>query len=1160
MHTSGWLLPTLALAVTTTLFSGCASAQPPHAGRGPSAPAGTQAAPANTSPTGYYRTPAIAGGTLLFCAEGDIWSAPLAGGRASRLTSHPGEETLPVVSPDGTTIAFAAQYEGPQEVYTMPIAGGLPVRRTYYGGRSVPVAWGSLGDTTDANSRLVVATRRYSTLPDTQLVVIDTADSDVHELPLAQAAEAGFDDRGDLFFTRPDFQGSHTRRYVGGTAQKIWRLNAPPAPDAQVKEATVLTADYDGTSASPMWFNGRVYFRSDRSGVMNIWSMTPDGKDARPETTHDDYEVKTPSLGVGPDGSGHIAYQHGADIWVLDLATGKTSPVPLRLESDLDQTREKWIDKPMGMVTAAHVSADGERVAITARGQVFVAPRKYGRLVEAERHPGVRYRDARFMPGDDGERLLTLSDESGEVEMWTLPANGVGEAAQLSTGADVLRWEAVPSPDGKLIAHHDKNQKLWVLDVATKTSKQIDENPVDAFTDLRWSPDSRYLAYASWAPNLNQIVKLYDSRSGSVTQLTTDRTSSFSPAWAPKGDFLYFLSERNLKSLVGSPWGTLQPEPFFDKRMKVYGLALRPGLRSPFEEPNELTRKAEEDKKHGADKADKADKAASKSAADGEKDSPKKDGDKTPPSPAPIEIELTGIADRVYETPVPAGNYRALSVNDKAFFFAAYEASADRDAKAELRAFAIDADALKKREWKIETVAAGVEDYELSQDGKSLLIRTANSIAIVDAAPAKADDLGKKAVDLSGWKLTIEPREEWRQMYNEAWRLHRDYFYDRNMNGVDWVAMKAKYAPLADRVACRSDLSDVLGQLIAELSALHQFVVGGDMRKGPEHVAVATLGADLVRDEAAGGYRIREVYLSDPDRPDLLSPLARPGLDIRAGDVVTMIDGQKTLAAAGVSEMLRNKAGRQVLIDTVRNGGAPTPSIVVPIDMGTDTELRYRQWELQRRAMVEEQGKGDIGYIHLRTMGTSDMADFARQYYPLFMRKGLVIDVRHNGGGNIDSWVLSRLMRKAWFYWQGRVGEQTWNMPYAFRGHMVVLCDEKTGSDGEAFSEGFRRLGLGKVIGTRTWGGEIWLSFSNYLVDKGIASAAEIGVYGPEGTWLIEGRGVEPDIVVDNPPVATFRGGDAQLEAAIHTLQQQIKEHPVEVPPVPKYPDKSWNK
>lgn len=1156
MSMPGLLLRTVVLTVTTGWFGGCAAAQPAEAG---AAGAEAPAAAASASPAGYYRMPAIAGDTLLFCAEGDLWSAPVTGGRASRLTSHPGEETLPVVSPDGTTIAFAAQYEGVQEVYTMPIAGGLPVRRTYYGGRSVPVAWGGwgpVGGGMDANAQLVVATRRYSTLPDTQLVVIDTTSGAVRELPLAQAAEAGFDDRGALFFTRPDFQGSHTRRYQGGTAQKIWRLD-PPQAGGEAREAAVLTADYDGTSASPMWSGGRVYFRSDRGGVMNIWSMAPDGKDAKAVTTHDDFEVKNPSLGVARDGKGRIAYQHGADIWVLDLASGQARPVSLRLETDLDQTREKWIDKPMAMVTATHISPDGERVAITARGQVFVAPKKFGRLVEATRKPGVRYRDARFMPGNEGANLLTLSDESGEVEMWTLPANGVGEAAQLSTGAEVLRWEAVPSPDGKFIAHHDKNLKLWVFDVATKANKQIDENPVENFADLRWSPDSRWLAYSSWAPNLNQIVKLYDTQSGAVTALTSDRTSSFSPAWHPKGEFLYFLSERNLESVVGSPWGTLQPEPFFDKRVKVYGLALKPGLRSPFEEPNELTKKAGEGEEAKGEGAKAKGEPAKGQAAKGEKDKEKEDQPKTPP---PIEIELNGIADRVYETAVPAGNYRGLSVNDKAFFFASFEASAEDEPKATLQAFAIDDEAMKKREWKAETVAEGVKDYELSQDGKSLMIRTETAIAIVDAAPAKVDDLGKKAVSLAGWKLTVEPREEWRQMYNEAWRLHRDYFYDRQMHGVDWNAMKAKYAPLVDRVACRSDLSDVLGQLIAELSALHHFVVGGDLRKGPESVAVATLGADLERDEAAGGYRIREIYASDPDRPELLSPLAKPGLDIRTGDVITMIDGDKTLSARDVSEMLRNKAGRQVLIHTTRDGGAATPSIVTPVDMGTDTELRYRQWELERRAMVEDQGKGDIGYIHLRTMGTGDIADFARQYYPLFMRKGLIIDVRHNGGGNIDSWVLSRLMRRAWFYWQGRVGEPTWNMPYAFRGHMVVLCDERTGSDGEAFSEGFRRLGLGKVIGTRTWGGEIWLSFSNYLVDKGIASAAEIGVYGPEGTWLIEGRGVEPDIVVDNLPVATFKGGDAQLDTAIRTLQQQIKEQPVEVPPVPKYPDKSWRK
>lgn len=1103
-------------------------------------------------PRGYYRFPALAGEWLIFAAEGDLWRVPLTGGTARRLTSHPGEERNPVVSPDGLTLAFVAQYEGPAEVYTMPVAGGLPVRRTFNGGRSTPVAWTTAAPAGDP-PRLVIATSRYSTLPATQLAQIDLATGATTLVPLAEASDAAFADDGTLFFTRLDFQGSHTRRYQGGTAQQLWRLEAAP-PGGELPEARPLTADYDGTSASPMLFDGRLYFRADRSGVMNIWSMGLDGKDLRQHTQHDDFEVKTPALGTLGPSRGRIAYQHGADIRLLDTAAGTTTIIDIALETDLDQMREKWVAKPLDLLTAAHLSPDGQHVALTARGRVFVAPRKTGRFVEAAAADGVRYRDGRFMPmppaADGGKptpTLLALSDQSGEVELWTMPASGVGAPRQLTTDADVLRWEAVPSPDGKRIAHHDKNNRLWILDVATGANTRIDQSEIDGFMHLAWSPDGRFLAYVAWAGNLQTQIKLYDAQTGGITPLTSDRTISMNPAWDPKGDWLYFLSDRNLQSVVSSPWGFLQPEPFFDKRTLVYALALRPGLRSPFEEPDELNPAPADEKKSDDAPGDKPADAAAK----------KDDADK-PATPKPVEIDLVGIAERIVPIPVPPGNYGALSVNDKALFFTASDAAVD--AKTRLHAFAIDPDALKKREWKLETIAPDIKGYQLSQDGQSLLIQTDSALAIIDAAATRPDDLSKSNINLSNWKLSLQPRQEWRQMYTEAWRLHRDYFYDPDMHGVDWKAMRAKYAPLVDRVACRSDLNDVLAQLIAELAALHHFVVGGDVRSGADNIEVATLGADLVRDEPAGGWRIRSIYASDPDRPELASPLARPGaaLDIRPGDVITMIDGKPALDAPDVAALLRNKAGRQVLIHTRRDAGEPRPSIVFPIAISVDRDLRYRQWQLRCRDTVERLGNGDLGYIHLRAMGAGDMADFTRQYYPVFNRKGLIIDVRDNGGGNIDSWVLARLMRKAWFYWQPRIGQPAWNMQYAFRGHMVVLCNENTGSDGEAFAEGFRRLGLGKVIGRRTWGGEIWLSFSNYLVDKGIASAAEIGVYGPEGTWLIEGRGVEPDIEVDNLPVATFKGEDAQLKAAIDHLQQLIKQQPVEVPPTPKRPDKSW--
>lgn len=387
--------------------------------------------------------------------------------------------------------------------------------------------------------------------------------------------------------------------------------------------------------------------------------------------------------------------------------------------------------------------------------------------------------------------------------------------------------------------------------------------------------------------------------------------------------------------------------------------------------------------------------------------------------------------------------------------------------------------------------------------------------------------------------------------------MERDYFYDRNLHGVDWQGLLNRYLPLVDRVTDRHELNDLIGQMLGELSASHTAAMGGDLRRGSDEVSPASLGAVLIKD--AGGYRIKHIFQSEPDYIDGCSPFAKPESKIREGDIIEEINGVPTLSVPHLACLLKNKAGQQVLLRMKSaTSGDHFNEIVKPISPGEAQRLRYDEWEYKNRLLVEELGNSEIGYVHLRAMVGENYAEWARNFYPIFNRKGLIVDVRNNSGGNIDSWILERLLRRAWFYWQPRVGKPTWNMRYAFRGHMTVLCNELTGSDGETFAEGFRRLGLGKVIGTRTAGGQIWLSYNNGLADKGMASVAQIGVYGPEGEWLIEGHGVEPDIVVDNLPHATFQGEDAQLKTALVHLQELICLNPVEVPPTPNYPNKSF--
>jgi tricorn protease len=1076
---------------------------------------------------GYYRFPALHGDTLVFTAEGDLWQVPIGGGVAQRLTSHPAEESRAAFSPDGRTLAFSAAYEGPTEVYTLPLDGGVPARQTYDGAAALVAGWTPAGE-------ILYSTRRYATLPNPQLVRVNPRSGERSPIPLAQASDGTYGEDGrTLFFTRLAFQGSYTKRYQGGTAQNIWRF-------AGTSEATPLTGDYKGTSKSPMAWKGRIYFLSDRDGNMNLWSMAPAGGDMRQHTTHEGLDAQSPSLS-----NGRIAYQLGADIRVYDIEKNQDRGVPIRLISDFDQLRERWIKTPMEWVAAAHLSPTGDRIVLNARGQLFVVPAQQGRIVEATRDTKIRYRGGRFFP--DGKALLTLGDATGEVEFWRVPANGIGDSSQLTNDGKVLRWDGIPSPDGARVAHYDKDQQLWIYDVASKQQRQVAKSDEGGFNDVRWSPDGKWLTYT--APDTNQMTRLYlyDVENAKATAVTSDRYDSYSPEFSPDGKWLYFLSDRHFNSVVGSPWGSRQPEPFFDKQTKIFHVSMKPGERSPFEPDDELSGPSASGDRPTEKPAEKP----------GDKPSTEKPA--TPPAtqgvkPAPsVPVDLSGVQTRLLEVPVPPGNYEDLSTDGKRLYFVSSEAGTPRGSLKTL--------AIENKSPRPETFMDDIASYELSQDRKKILIRKGQDLFVFDVAAKAPQDTSKNKVPLGEWSFRLDPRDEWRQMFTEAWRLERDYFYDRGMHGVDWPAMKAKYLPLVERVTDRAELSDILSQMVGELSALHIFVRGGDLRRGTDQVAPASLGATFARDDKAGGYRVEHVYKSDPDIPEELSPLARVNVNVDEGDVIEAINGIPTLSARDIHALLREQSGKQMLLRIKpKSGGKSRDVIVKPISMGRENDLRYDDWEYTRRLAVEKATNNRMGYVHLRAMGSGNMAEWEREFYPVFDREGLIIDVRHNNGGNIDSWILGRLLRKAWFFWQPRVGNPTWNMQYAFRGHMVVLVDENTASDGEAFAEGFRRLGLGKVIGTRTWGGEIWLSQNNFLVDRGIATAAETGVFGPEGEWLIEGHGVDPDIVVDNLPHETFKGRDAQLEAAIKYLEQEIKTKPIPKPVTPKYPDKSFKK
>jgi tricorn protease len=726
---------------------------------------------------GYYRFPSIHGDTIVFTAEGDLWRASAKDGEAQRLTTHAGLEYLPALSPDGKSVAFSAQYEGPIEVYVMPLAGGLPKRLTFEGESAFVRGW-------TRDGKVLYATRHYSTIPDNQLVAIDPATLARTFIPLAQADEAAFDDEGKtIFFTRYSFQGSHAKRYVGGTAQNLWRL------DPAAKDAIPYHPDYLGVSRWPMFAQGRVYFASERDGTSNLWSMKPDGSDLKQHTKHADFGVRNPQ-----QQGGRIVYQNGADLWLFDLKSGAPGRLALSLASDFDQTRETWVTKPVDFITATSLSPDGERVALVARGQVFVAPATGpGRLVEVSRKSGVRYRSAEFTP--DGKSLLVLSDESGEVEFWQLPANGVGEGKQITKGGEVLRVSCQLSPDGKWIASAERDQELWVFPVGDGEPKLVakSRNRDFDFASLDWSPDSKWLAYALTAPTGNARIFLHSLDSGQSTPVTSDRVGSSNPSFSPDGKWLYFLSDRTFNSAVGSPWGARVSEPFLDKQTKIYQLALGLETRSPFQAPDELSapEKKADAKKPDVEKpapADSKEEKKPEAVAQTEKQSDPKTSDQPAAEPAakiepqksktenrpakPTTVVLDGIMDRLWEVPVPAGNYGNLTATESALILINRETGAPAASATRIVAVPV-----KNKDIEVATVISGVSGLRVSADGKKLLARQGENFVVLETSARNVTDTAKQRVNLAGLRFAFSPRESWRQMFTDAWRLHRDYFF-----------------------------------------------------------------------------------------------------------------------------------------------------------------------------------------------------------------------------------------------------------------------------------------------------------------------------------------------------------------------------------------------
>jgi tricorn protease len=1065
------------------------------------------------------RQPDIQGDRIVFVYGGDLWTVSRSGGVAARLTTHEGVERFPKISPDGRSIAFTAEYDGNVDAFTIPAAGGEPRRLTWHPATDQVAEWYPQGDAILFRSPRAAATRgvdRFFRIP------TEGGFEEMLVLPTGGYATFSSDGRR-IAFVSPSYDRRTWKRYKGGNAPEIWLYDFD-------RNTSEKITDWAGADEWPMWRGDTIYYATDRGGpTVNLWAYDLETREHRQVTQFDEYDVKWPSIGDDA-----IVFEYGGHLYVMDLPGEKAGKIQVMVPDDKPGTRAE-LRNVATLAGSSDLSPSAKRAVLEARGEIFTVPAKNGDVRNLTRSPGVRERSPVWSP--DGRWIAYLSDRSGEYEIHIVGSDGKTPERQVTRGADTYRYNLVWSPDAKKIAFSDKTQALYWVEVESGRITEVDRNGYSEIHGFVWSGDSRWIAYPKVGANYYRQIMIHSIDSGRSTPVSSELFDDFSPAFDPAGKYLYFVSRRTLNPRFGTFDFGFQ----FSETDKIYAVTLKESLRTPVppESDEEPVGKADDEGDDEEGEDGKPD-----GGAEGEDENEEKKGE-----PEPWTIDLEGIASRVVEMPVPPARYDGLSaIEGKLVYLHLDEPnpdSQDDHGSAMIKLFDFE-----EREEK--TVITGVTPgYALSKKGDKLLYRSGESFGIIDVAEGSEPGDGK--IKASSLMAVVDPPQEWLQMFNEAWRLERDYYYDPNMGGLDWEAIGDRYRPLVPFVAHRTDLNYLLGEMIGELSTSHAYVGGGDTPE-VERVDVGLLGADYALDDESGRYRFGTIYRERDWNSPLSAPLGEPGVDVREGDYLLAVDGRPLRAPHNLYAAFEGTTGKMTTI-TVGSSPAddePRTYTVVPID--NERSLRYTAWVADNRRKVDEATDGRIAYIHVPNTGIQGIQEFNKQFYPQVDKEGIIVDERFNGGGFIPDFFIERLQRKTWVYWSSRDGADFRTPATSIDGPKCILINEYAGSGGDAFPYFFRLQGLGPVIGKRTWGGLVGISHFIPLVDGGVVTMPDFGMWDPATSeWLIENHGTEPDIEVENAPHLVAEGGDPQLERAIEYVLGELKENPPRRPARPQY-------
>jgi tricorn protease len=1090
-------------------------------------PRGSPAAaePDEAAATRLLRFPTLSRDAIAFAYAGDIWSVPRAGGVARAITTDPGIEMFPRYSPDGTMIAFTGQYDGNRDVYVVSAWGGEPRRLTFWadtgqpseraGPNNMVIGW------TPDGKRILFRSRHQAWEDRAGRLYTIGLDGGLPEpLPMPEGGLAAYSPDGRrVVYNRIWLNFRTWKRYRGGMTPNLWIY------DLSGNRLDKLTEN-DNSSTEPVWIGDRIYFTSDRDRTGNLFSIDPASRQVAKLTDHKEYDVRWAS-----GGPGGIVYENGGDIFFYDIAASRSSKVVIRVPSERPAARPGFValaDK----ITEFGLSPDGKRALFVARGEVLTVPAEKGNTRNLTNSSGAHDRGASWSP--DGKWIAYLSDRTGEEEIWIAPQDGSAEARRLTTDGHCWRFAPLWSPDSRKLAFADKDQKLFWVDAATGKATLADQAKEFEIYDYAWSPDSRWLAYNKQDPDQMRQIFLYSLDTGRVTRVTSEMSDSRAPVFDPQGRYLYFLSDRDLNASIGR----FDLSYVYNNLTRVYALTLRRDLPSP------LAPESDEVKPGGA-----GEKAEDKKKEEGAKDAAKE--------VPPLRIDLEGIEERIAAFPMEPATMSHLAAGKTIVYYMTGPSptlggagGGDDGPKQALHAFD-----LEKR--KDAVVIEGIDEYDLSADGARIIYHSKDKYGLIDAKPGTAPaKVGDGALKLDGMSMRLDPRAEWRQIFDEAWRLERDFFYVPTMHGVDWPAMKRKYGVLLPYVAHRESLTFLIGEMIGELNIGHAYVGGGDAPKA-KTVPIALLGADYRLDPSSGRYRIDRILEGQNWVDARRSPLTEPGVDVRAGSYILKIDGVDLKAPGVPDELLQNKtSGTVTLTVSGRPDGNGARQVTVR-PLADEEGLRYFDRIETNRRKVDAATGGKVGYVHIPNMGGDGLNEFVRQYYPQIRKQGMIIDVRNNGGGFVSEMILERLRRVLAGMGNSRNGGVGTYPSQVFYGPMVCLINHYSASDGDIFPYFFKKYGLGPLIGTRTWGGVVGIRGYSPLVDGGYVTRPEFGTYGLDNQWIIEGHGVDPDIEVDNRDDLVVKGQDPQLEKGIEVVLAEMRKSPKTLPPVPPPPTKN---